>query len=72
MSRINFESNEELEFDGRYSNSDGYRYYDEGKLYSDNQLFYHGEFLNGTLNGKGIRFNNGIKYLEGKFLNGSC
>ena len=71
ISGKSYNENEELEFDGRYSYSDGYRYYDEGKWYRDNQLIYHGEFLNGTLNGKGIRFNNGIKYLEGKFLNGS-
>ena len=58
ISGKSYNENEELEFDGRYSYSDGYRYYDEGKWYRDNQLIYHGEFLNGTLNGKGIRFNN--------------
>ena len=71
ISGKSYNENEELEFDGRYSYSDGYRYYNEGKSYRDNQLIYHGEFLNGTPNGKGIRFNNGIKYLEGKFINGN-
>ena len=71
ISGKSYNENEELEFDGRYSYSDGYRYYNEGKSYRDNQLIYHGEFLNGTLHGKGIRFNNGIKYLEGKFINGN-
>ena len=65
-----YDKNEELIFDGEYSYSDGYRYFSQGKWYVDKQIIYDGNFLNGTLHGKGIMFKNGVKSLEGKFLNG--
>ena len=65
-----YDENEELIFDGEYSYSDGYRYFSQGKWYADKQIIYDGHFLNGAPHGKGMMFNNGIKSLEGKFLNG--
>ena len=67
LNLIEYNNIEEKIYEGKANNA--FKYYGLGKLYSNNQLQYEGNFNNSQYQGRGILYENGIKIYEGDFEN---
>ena len=67
LNLVEYNNIEEKIYEGRANNT--FKYYGFGKLYSNDQIKYEGEFNNSQYQGRGILYENGIKIYEGDFEN---
>ena len=67
LALVEYNNIEEKIYEGRANNA--FKYYGLGKLYSNNQLEYDGNFSNSQFQGRGILYKNGSKIYEGDFEN---